>query len=114
VVVYTVTDEVLALRRRQPPDFWQSVTGSLRWDETDPLDAARRELFEETRVLHKEMNGRRWRVKPYHAEPDGETVAAPLGMAAIEKVYRPAASRSASALSVRSQVNSGSSRPKCP
>lgn len=48
MVVYTVTDEVLALRRRQPPDFWQSVTGSLRWDETDPLDAARRELFEET------------------------------------------------------------------
>ncbi len=48
VVVYTATDEVLALRRRQPPDFWQSVTGSLRWDETDPLDAARRELFEET------------------------------------------------------------------
>lgn len=48
VVVYTATDEVLALRRCQPPDFWQSVTGSLRWDETDPLDAARRELFEET------------------------------------------------------------------
>ena len=48
VVVYTVADEVLVLLRRQPPDFWQSVTGSLRWDETDPLDAARRELREET------------------------------------------------------------------
>ncbi|MFZ1642769.1 MAG: dihydroneopterin triphosphate diphosphatase [Candidatus Contendobacter sp.] len=48
VVVYTATGEVLVLRRRQPPDFWQSVTGSLRWDETDPLDTARRELYEET------------------------------------------------------------------
>jgi len=48
VVVYTAAGEVLVLRRRQPPDFWQSVTGSLRWDETDPMDAARRELREET------------------------------------------------------------------
>ena len=48
VVIYTTADEVLVLRRRQPPDFWQSVTGSLRWEETDPLDAARRELAEET------------------------------------------------------------------
>ncbi len=48
VVVYTAADEVLVLLRRQPPDFWQSVTGSLRWEETDPLDAARRELREET------------------------------------------------------------------
>lgn len=48
MVVYTAAGDVLVLRRRQPPDFWQSVTGSLRWDETDPLDAARRELYEET------------------------------------------------------------------
>lgn len=48
VVVYTMAGEVLVLLRRQPPDFWQSVTGSLRWEETDPLDAARRELREET------------------------------------------------------------------
>ena len=48
VVVYTAAGDVLVLRRGQPPDFWQSVTGSLRWDETDPLDAARRELREET------------------------------------------------------------------
>jgi len=48
VVIYTLADEVLALRRCQPPDFWQSVTGSLRWEETDPLETARRELREET------------------------------------------------------------------
>jgi len=48
VVVYTVAGEVLVLRRNQPADFWQSVTGSLNWDEIDPLQTARRELFEET------------------------------------------------------------------
>ena len=48
VVVYTLAGEVLGLLRRHPPDFWQSVTGSLRWEETEPLDAARRELREET------------------------------------------------------------------
>ena len=47
VVVYTLAGEVLMLRRRQPDDFWQSVTGSLEWDET-PAQAARRELLEET------------------------------------------------------------------
>lgn len=48
VIVYTLTGQVLLLRRRQPPDFWQSVTGSLEWDETDALETAYRELREET------------------------------------------------------------------
>ncbi|OOG25607.1 dihydroneopterin triphosphate diphosphatase [Thioalkalivibrio denitrificans] len=47
VVVHTLDGQVLLLRRREPPDFWQSVTGSLEWDET-PEAAARRELMEET------------------------------------------------------------------
>jgi dihydroneopterin triphosphate diphosphatase len=47
VVIYTLAGEVLLLRRREPPDFWQSVTGSLYWDET-PAQAAQRELAEET------------------------------------------------------------------
>ncbi|MGH8503812.1 MAG: dihydroneopterin triphosphate diphosphatase [Gammaproteobacteria bacterium] len=47
VVVYTIRCEVLMLRRKWPPDFWQSVTGSLEWDET-PAQAARRELAEES------------------------------------------------------------------
>jgi dATP pyrophosphohydrolase len=47
VVIYTVGGDVLLLERVQPPGFWQSVTGSLRWDEV-PVQAARRELAEET------------------------------------------------------------------
>ena len=48
VVVYTRTGKVLLLQRADAPDFWQSVTGSLRWDETQPRQAALRELGEET------------------------------------------------------------------
>jgi dATP pyrophosphohydrolase len=48
VVVYAATDRVLVLRRCAPANFWQSVTGSLTWEETEPLTAARRELYEET------------------------------------------------------------------
>jgi dATP pyrophosphohydrolase len=47
IVVYTDAGEVLLLKRSDHPDFWQSVTGSLRWGETPP-EAARRELAEET------------------------------------------------------------------
>ena len=47
MVVYTAQGEVLMLRRTSPGNFWQSVTGSLRWGEM-PSRAAQRELFEET------------------------------------------------------------------
>jgi dATP pyrophosphohydrolase len=47
VVVHADDAQVLLLRRRQPYDFWQSVTGSLKDDETH-ADAAARELMEET------------------------------------------------------------------
>jgi dATP pyrophosphohydrolase len=50
VVVYTTRGEVLVLRRTQPRDFWQSVTGSLRWGES-PQQAANRELYEETGIM---------------------------------------------------------------
>jgi dATP pyrophosphohydrolase len=40
------------LRRSQPFDFWQSVTGSLKDDETH-ADAAVRELFEETGLTNE-------------------------------------------------------------
>ena len=47
VVVYTAAGDCLLLRRTEPADFWQSVTGSLEWGET-AREAAARELFEET------------------------------------------------------------------
>ena len=47
VVVYARTGDVLLMERRQPPGWWQSVTGSLEPGET-PWDAAVRELHEET------------------------------------------------------------------
>lgn len=47
VVVYARIGEVLLMERRQPPGWWQSVTGSLEPGET-PWDAAVRELHEET------------------------------------------------------------------
>ena len=47
VVVCSDDGRALLLRRRQPFDFWQSVTGSLLGGETHE-EAARRELAEET------------------------------------------------------------------
>jgi len=54
VVIYTVSGEVLMLERRQPAGFWQSVTGSLAWNET-PADAAIREVREETGLLVRDQ-----------------------------------------------------------
>ena len=50
IVVYTRTGKVLLLQRHDDPEFWQSVTGSLKWDETEPRQAAVRELWEETGI----------------------------------------------------------------
>jgi dATP pyrophosphohydrolase len=47
VVIHTRALECLLLERAVPRGFWQSVTGSLRWDETAAACAAR-EVREET------------------------------------------------------------------
>ena len=41
VIVHTASLECLLLERVSPEGFWQSVTGTLRWDETPPMAAAR-------------------------------------------------------------------------
>ncbi len=55
VLVYTQASEVLMLRRKFPNDFWQSVTGSLEWEEI-PQQAAVRELQEETGIAQLELH----------------------------------------------------------
>jgi dihydroneopterin triphosphate diphosphatase len=47
VVVHTPALDCLLLERVQPQGFWQSVTGTLRWDEM-PAECAAREIDEET------------------------------------------------------------------
>ncbi len=49
VVIHTQALECLLLERVTPAGFWQSVTGSLGWDET-PAAAAAREVREETGI----------------------------------------------------------------
>ena len=56
IVVYTVTGQTLLLKRTRPV-FWQSITGSLKWPDESPPDAACRELKEETGI--KALSG--WR-----------------------------------------------------
>lgn len=55
VVVHTPDLDCLLLERVEPRGFWQSVTGTLRWNET-PEECAAREIKEETGL---EPNGLR-------------------------------------------------------
>jgi len=50
VVVYSRTGKVLLLRRADHPEFWQSITGSMEWGDEQPVEAAARELREETGI----------------------------------------------------------------
>jgi dihydroneopterin triphosphate diphosphatase len=49
VIIHTAALQCLLLERVEPAGFWQSVTGTLHWDET-PAAAAAREVREETGI----------------------------------------------------------------
>ncbi len=76
VVVYTFDLDILLLKRLKPLNFWQSVTGTIRWDE-NPRQAAIREVREETGIVAKSIvdseQQRKFRILPewkerYHPE----------------------------------------------
>lgn len=49
VIIYNHSYQLLLLERHAPELYWQSVTGSLDWNES-PIEAARREVLEETNI----------------------------------------------------------------
>jgi len=49
VIIHTTAGDCLLLERVAPVGFWQSVTGTLDWDEM-PAEAAAREVREETGI----------------------------------------------------------------
>lgn len=63
MVVYTTDLSVLLLSRKEPAGFWQSVTGSLELHEK-PVDAAQRELREETGLCEPVIDHRCSRIFP--------------------------------------------------
>lgn len=87
VVIHTVAADVLLLRRVQPPDFWQSVTGSLRWDEHDPLVTARRELAEETGLSGEAIVDCRFNQR-FPIKPEWRARYAPGVTENLEHVFR--------------------------
>ncbi len=54
VIIYTKDMEILLLHRKDKKNFWQSVTGSIEEGES-PVNAAKRELLEETGIDHKKF-----------------------------------------------------------
>ena len=50
IIVYTKNKDILLLNKKGKDNMWQSITGSLQINEK-PLDAAKRELFEETGIV---------------------------------------------------------------
>ena len=54
IIVYTKNKDILLLNKKGKDSMWQSITGSLQINEK-PLDAAKRELFEETGIVSNDI-----------------------------------------------------------
>lgn len=61
LVIYTRQGLTLLLRRNWHHTFWQSVTGSIRWTGESALEAAVRELEEETGISINPDEIRDWK-----------------------------------------------------
>jgi dATP pyrophosphohydrolase len=62
VLVHTLEREVLLLERALRPGYWQSVTGSVDYDDEPLEEAARREVAEETGIDARSGRLERWNV----------------------------------------------------
>ena len=62
VLVHTVEREVLLLERALRPGYWQSVTGSVDYQDEPLEEAARREVAEETGIDARRGRLERWNV----------------------------------------------------
>ena len=60
VVVHTTDEKTLLLKRNQPGNFWQSVTGSMEWSGESRVQTAVRELREETGIEAEISELRDW------------------------------------------------------
>lgn len=87
LVVYTRGGEVLLLKRRTPPvGTWQSITGSLQWGE-QPLNAARRELREETGIRTSRVPRKSGKINRFQIAPEALHLYADGVTENIEHVY---------------------------
>ena len=55
VIIFIDDKNILLLQRKDNPNYWQSVTGSMEKDES-PKECARREVFEETGLIVNDYN----------------------------------------------------------
>ena len=86
VVVHTPALEVLLIERAANPGFWQSVTGSREEGDLDLADTARRELREETGLVHGTLTD--WRVENrYEIWPQWRARYAPDVTHNVEHVF---------------------------